>query len=642
MPSLRSSILQISKFLGSPACALAAAPLIHINSFSSSGAGNFNIGLGDSPTILEWHDPLGELLATYTRLSTRMDSLSTPESKARILALVNSLFKNASGVELYSCFGLIKHEEAAHEETGQETLRSLATSSAPTATYTTSGVPPSLFSSNFTPAEEAPMILDGFGISILMGTGIVALVALLYAIAHCFHKRELEDDEHALEVEGYEKIVPPVEYTGMGESEGENATPLEAYYRHKTKTQILLPILLVIFLYLKIFSLIGCVARVRIQVVAVGAGSGTNFSSVPDPVVAADTYLINFTFPSMVVYFWKAKAYLIALLIIGGSAALPVTKLTTLLVLWLVPSATLARWRGRESFSSSLICAAKEDPETHYPPLCPHCPRTGILALLSVMGKLCFVDAFFMAFIIVSLGVGVTLDAEMGTKIQVSTDPDLALYCAIMAHSGALIIGYYMLTMHRARPGGHRPDGKLNRASRRTLAMARARACTRSGSKSFGDRPTSSRYGWATSQKYDDLEAGKMRSVSTSTSTLLKAAMVPKDIHPPSWYITASVFTLMAITVGSIIMAFLNKQVLCFDNGGVLGDVLDKTKCYGLLSLSVLLPSDVTRPDSFIGAIVICAIYILLIAVCPLLLMFFWTMLWGVATGKRDRGSRKQ
>ena len=109
----------------------------------------------------------------------------------------------------------------------------------------------------------------------------------------------------------------------------------------------MLPILLVLFLYLKIFSLIGCVARVRIQLVAVGPGSGTNFSSVPDPVVAADTYLINFTFPSMVVYFWKANAYLIALLIVGGSAALPLTKLTTLLILWLVPSATLARWRGR-------------------------------------------------------------------------------------------------------------------------------------------------------------------------------------------------------------------------------------------------------------------------------------------------------
>lgn len=173
---------------------------------------------------------MAELLSTYTRLSARMDGISTPESKARILALINSLFKNASGVELYSCFGLIKHEqEQADGDDNEEQFP--ATASTPTATYTTSGIPPSLFSSNFTPAEEAPKILNGFGLSILMGTGIVALVALLYVVSHCFHKRELDDDEHALEIEGYEKIVPPVEYTAMGESEGENATPLEAYYR---------------------------------------------------------------------------------------------------------------------------------------------------------------------------------------------------------------------------------------------------------------------------------------------------------------------------------------------------------------------------------------------------------------------------
>lgn len=164
--------------------------------------------------------------------------------------------------------------------------------------------------------------------------------------------------------------------------------------RRQRWTAIMLIFFVVILLAVRIYSLIAVNTKVALKV-----------KSRADHELLDDT-LIEFSFTSMVSNFWSAHAYIIAMLIVFGSAIVPITS-SVFLIIYLLRKVLSA---GSEEHSWAF---------------------EGAFVLLDSLSKFALVDVFFLSYVVIILGNQIVVFDLV--YVHINANPVYALYTGATA-----------------------------------------------------------------------------------------------------------------------------------------------------------------------------------------------------------------
>eukprot|EP00301_Raphidiophrys_heterophryoidea_P018261 c3259_g1_i1.p1 GENE.c3259_g1_i1~~c3259_g1_i1.p1 ORF type:complete len:1236 (+),score=367.85 c3259_g1_i1:107-3814(+) len=176
--------------------------------------------------------------------------------------------------------------------------------------------------------------------------------------------------------------------------------------KYALATQLIVVVLLIASLVTKLLSLTMMVARVAV----------TFFGSLSPATPHKSLFeadLIDFYFRNMVEYFWDSKAYMIAVLIVFGTCFLPVLKIVLLSSLWWLPLTDKRR----------AVC----------------------LGVLDQLGRIAFIDAVFLAEIMILFTVDVK---QSNLEMYLRAEPCVAVIIAVASTVGSSFISHCFVTLH--------------------------------------------------------------------------------------------------------------------------------------------------------------------------------------------------
>eukprot|EP00756_Hemistasia_phaeocysticola_P011662 Hpha_TRINITY_DN15136_c2_g1::TRINITY_DN15136_c2_g1_i5::g.128985::m.128985 len=188
--------------------------------------------------------------------------------------------------------------------------------------------------------------------------------------------------------------------------------PAPDLYVRSLVIQIAIPLSIFTATVFRVFSLASTIETVSVKLLV-------------DDELLLEELLISFSFSQLVGDFFKAGAWLASIIIIVGSAVLPVVNLITMISLWWLP-------------------------------LCSHL-RGKCIFLLVQSSKLSFVDAFFVSLLTYVFHADFPLGPALG---QLVASPILGIYVGISGNALQKITSSYMLHMHRDYHPSGRDDAR--------------------------------------------------------------------------------------------------------------------------------------------------------------------------------------
>jgi hypothetical protein len=140
-----------------------------------------------------------------------------------------------------------------------------------------------------------------------------------------------------------------------------------------------------------------------------------------------NTFLIDFSFPEMVRDFWHARAYFVAIVIVFGSAIVPLTRHAFLLWAWFMPIHSRSIW--------STI-------------------RTRGLIFFDHVGRSSLVDLFLLGYVVCIFYTQVNqyiVTNLVGVRIQINAEPVRGIFMGITTMISGTFLNHYLILVDEER-----------------------------------------------------------------------------------------------------------------------------------------------------------------------------------------------